>query len=311
MKIVFLGCTKFSEEILKSIIHKEGVDIEVIFSIPQKFNISYSDTPVENTNYANLSPYAKKLDVPFVEINSVKGQRLTDYAKLIANVSPDVILVMGWYYMIPNKIRELATYGAWGIHASLLPKYAGGAPLVWAIIKGEKEAGTTLFRMEDGDDDGDIIEQCSFDIVPTDYIKDVYDNATKASIKILKDVFAQEQKINFRKQNKELIEVFPQRSPNDGAIDWAMDSTQIHNFIRAQSKPYPGAWSKFEENGEKLTFWRAEIIEKPNSEIENVGEVLKIENNEFLVKTKDAYLRVYDWEFGDNELVSGKVLNHL
>ncbi len=106
--------------------------------------------------------------------------------------------------MVPKAIREIPTYGAWGIHASLLPKYAGGAPLVWAIIEGEKETGITLFKMDSGVDDGDIIEQRNFPIASTDTIKEVYDKATLASKKVLSTVFSKNYILNFKKQDKVL-----------------------------------------------------------------------------------------------------------
>ena len=72
------------------------------------------------------------------------------------------MLFIGWYYIVPKSLRSLAKYGAWGIHASLLPKYAGGAPLSWAIINGEKKTGVTLFKLESGIDNGDIFSfRCS------------------------------------------------------------------------------------------------------------------------------------------------------
>ena len=257
MRIIFLGCTKFSKQILESISDIESIEIVGIFAIPQKFKISYSAEPVTNTNYADLRPFAETLNIPFFEIDSVPGQRITDHTKFIAEAKVDVILVMGWYYMVPAKIRELAKYGAWGIHASLLPKYAGGAPLVWAIINGEKETGVSLFQLSDGVDDGDIIAQEKIDIAPEDTIKEVYAKATKASSGILQTVLGGTRDWCFTPQNKDEIEVWPQRNPKDGEINWGWDPERIHNFIRAQSKPYPGAWTNI--NGKKVTIWDAKI----------------------------------------------------
>ena len=160
---------------------------KVIFYIPKKFKIKIKGVKEEkiNSNYADLTQIAKKYNIPCYEVNSVNGKRLKDYKEIIKNLNLDLFLVLGWYYMISKEIRSLAKYGAWGIHASLLPKYAGGAPLVWAMIYGEKKSGITLFRMEDGVDDGDIIAQKSFDIDFNDTIKDVYDKATIASKEIL------------------------------------------------------------------------------------------------------------------------------
>jgi len=256
MKAIFLGCTKFSEEILRHLLSMENLEIIAIFSIPENFDISYSEKKVNNSNYADLSGYAKRAGIDYFLINSSKGDRITDYRSQISKYNADVMLVMGWYYMIPESVRSLIKNGAWGIHASLLPKYAGGAPLVWAIIEGEKESGVTLFRFEDGVDDGDIIKQRKFTIEPTDTIREVYDKATVASKSILTEIVTSGQ-FQFTPQNKTEIMVYPQRSPKDGEIDWGWSSVRINDFIRAQTRPYPGAWTII--NNKKVTIWDASI----------------------------------------------------
>ena len=256
MRIIFFGCTKYSEDLLKGLLEKK-LDIVGVFSIPKEFNISYSEEKVKNTNYANLKPISDKECIPFYEVDSVKGKKTSDYKKVIEDLKPDVILVLGWYFMVPKVIREIPTYGSWGIHASLLPNYAGGAPLVWAIIEGQKETGVTLFRMDSGVDDGDIIAQEKFSILQNDTIKDVYEKATKSSLKILDTVLNHEKELEFKPQNKAKIKIYPQRNPEDGLIDWSLEPKQIKNFIRAQTKPYPGAFTII--NGKKIIIWDASI----------------------------------------------------
>ena len=258
LKLVFLGCTKFSEEILSELISKvDNAEIKLIFSTPKKFKISYSKKKVKNFNYSNLEHIAKKNNIDYYQINHEKGENITDFYKTILSVKPDIILVMGWYYMVPKKIRETAKLGAWGIHASLLPDYAGGAPLVWAIINGEKKTGVSLFKLENGVDDGDIISQKEFDIKENDNINDVYKKATKASKKILLEILGTTKDYKFKPQDKSKIKIYPQRKPEDGEINVNWSADKIHDFIRAQTKPYPGAF--FIINGKKITIWDAKI----------------------------------------------------
>ncbi len=240
LRFAFLGATNYSKELLLFLI-ENGLEPTMIFSIPEEFDISYSEKKVKNINYADLKSIAKEYKIDYYEVNS-SDKKLNDYNEIIKNKNLDLLLVLGWYYMIPKKTRELTTYGAWGIHASLLPKYAGGAPLNWAIINGEKETGVTLFRMEDGVDDGDIIAQKSYSIEYEDTIKEVYVKATDASKKILNKVLHNINNVVFKAQNKKNIEVYPQRKPEDGEIDFSKTSIELYNFIRAQSSPYPGAF---------------------------------------------------------------------
>jgi len=254
MKIVFLGATNFSSELLKHLLDN-ALKIERVFTIPQEFSISYSDKKVRNYNYANLHELAGQYNIPCHEIESGEGKRITDYYDELIALQPDVILVLGWYYMVPKKIRDTARYGAWGIHASLLPKYAGGAPLVWAIINGETETGVTLFKLDDGVDDGDIIAQQKIPISYTDTIREVYAKATEASKAILFNTLTNSSDIRFTSQDKSKIEIWPQRSPDDGEIDLDWPAEKIYNFIRAQAPPYPGAFIRTAD-GKKI------IIEK-------------------------------------------------
>ncbi|WP_419765652.1 MAG: methionyl-tRNA formyltransferase [Arcobacter sp.] len=254
VSFAFLGATKYSKKLLLNLIKNNFIP-KVIFAIPEEFTISYSTEKVKNVNFSNLKKIAQRHNIRYYEIDSVEGERLNDYNALVKDLNLDLILVLGWYYMIPRSTRMLTKYGAWGIHASLLPKYAGGAPLNWAIINGEEKTGVTLFRMEDGVDDGDIIAQESFPIRYTDNIGDVYKRATKVSKKLLVDVLKNIENINFIPQDKSKIEVYPQRKKEDGEIDLKKNSNDLYNFIRAQSSPYPGAYLKTID-GKKL------IIEK-------------------------------------------------
>jgi len=259
MKTVFLGSTKFSEELLLHLLNNR-VSVDLLFTIPREFSISYSDKSVTNYNHSDLQVIAQEFRIPCFEIESGKKQHITDFTEEIRKVTPDVILVMGWYYMVPQTIRDLAKYGAWGIHASMLPDYAGGAPLVWAMIEGRKKTGITLFKLADGVDDGDIIAQKEIDIDDNDTISEVYDKVIEKSKDLLLINLQNIENIKFTPQDKSKIKVYPQRKPEDGEIDLSWPAKQIYDFIRAQSAPYPGAFIRTTD-GKKIIIEKAKISE--------------------------------------------------
>lgn len=260
MRIAFFGCTAFSESMLRALLKFKQHEVVAIFSIPREFSISYSTKPVVNSNYSDLKPFALNLNIPFFEVNSVKGSRTIDFEKDLKKMDLDVILVMGWYYMVSENIRNLAKLGAWGIHASLLPAYAGGAPLVWAMIEGQSKTGVSLFKLSDGVDDGDIIEQLDFSIEHQDTIREVYEKAIIASEQIISKVFGNASYNLLPKvQDKSQIKVYPQRKPEDGKVDWTWEPERINRFIKAQTKPYPGAWTII--GNKKIMLWDAEVTE--------------------------------------------------
>lgn len=287
LSFAFFGTTNYSKELLLFLLEKDLVP-KVIFSIPQEFNISYSNEKVKNTNYAELKSISNKYNILYYEIDSVNGKRTKDYETIIKELNLDLILVLGWYYMIPKSIRELAKYGAWGIHASLLPKYAGHAPLNWAMIYGEEKAGVTMFRMEDGVDNGDIISQKSFSIEYEDSIKEVYAKATTASKEILLNILSDIKNVRFAPQNKESIEIHPPRTPQDGEIDWNKSAVEIYNFIRAQTLPYPCAYSTINDRVIKII--DAKIVEKVK--INDVLGKITSYKNKTVVTTKDGFIEI-------------------
>jgi methionyl-tRNA formyltransferase len=226
--------------------------------MPRKFSISYSKEPVENVIHRDFGELAKANNIPLIETDG----RVIKYKHILEEINPDLILVIGWYHIIPKEIRDIAKLGCVGIHGSLLPSYRGGAPLVWAIIKGEEKAGVSLFYFSDKIDAGDIIAQKEFDIVTEDTIKTVYDKATSAAIEVINKyipmiALGTAPRI---KQDESKATIFPQRTPEEGLIDWTKSVKEIKDFIRAQTKPYPGAFTFIKDR--KVIIWDADVIEK-------------------------------------------------
>lgn len=262
MKIVFLGATKFSESILDALL-KEEHEIVAIFTIPRDFKISYSEKLIHNSNYADLNAFAKQHDISCTTLDTISRETLQNHADAIKALKPDVILAMGWYHTVPKSIREHSTYGAWGIHASLLPAYAGHAPLVWAMIEGQQETGVTLFRFTSVIDGGDVIAQNKIKIMHEDTIASVYERATTASIELICETLRAPENIVFKEQDPSLMQKYPPRTPEDGEINLNDTAENIYNFIRAQSAPYPGAFIKTKDN-KKIIIQNAEFAKNEN-----------------------------------------------
>jgi len=165
--------------------------------------------------------------------------------------------------------------GAAGLHASLLPKYRGGAPLVWATINGEAETGVTFFHFADGVDDGDIIGQARFAIDPEDDISSLLAKASNASIGLLSEYVpllgagTAPRKVQDHTQATSV----PQRKPQDGQINWhQLPARQAFDWVRAQTHPYPGAFTFLGE--EKVTIWRARLPQEPKTHSCAPGEIV-------------------------------------
>jgi len=266
MRVMFFGASELGYKCCQAVI-ESGHEVVAIITIPQKFSIKYKGDSerkkVTNVLFADFSNFKTLHNI---DVIAVEGN-LSEKFELIKEYDPELILVVGWYYNIPEKILSIPRLGSLGIHGSLLPKYRGNAPFVWAMINGEKETGVSLFYFDDGIDTGNIAAQISIPIEKTDTIKHILEKAEVASVKILKEtlpLLADGQLIP-RKQNHEEATSFAKRTPADGLIDWNLSIQQINDFIRAQTKPYPGAFTII--NNKKVIIWDA-CIEEMNDDLD-------------------------------------------
>lgn len=298
MRIVLMSATEFGFRCLETLLTMKQ-EIAAIYTLPKIFKISYSQKPVEIATHRSFKGIAKKHGVPFIEVK----KKMKEYEEQIRNFKPDFILVTGWYFIIPKTIRKIPPLGCAGVHASLLPKYRGGAPLTWAIIRGEKKAGVSFFYFEKGVDTGSIIAQKEIPITKKDDIKTLYQRATVAALKILEEhvPLIEKGKVCSRKQDERKATYFPQRNPEDGLINWNRSSLEIYNWIRAQTKPYPGAFF-FNDKGEMIRAWASKApskirkLPKGLKKAVKPGVVLNQDKKELKIATKNGYITITDWE---------------
>lgn len=181
--------------------------------------------------------------------------------KIIAALDFDVGFVCGWYWLLSESECGSDCAPLYGIHHSALPKLRGGAPVVWAIMRGDSVVGSTFFKISPGMDDGDIVLQIEHRIQPDDTITDVIDALQQKWLKKLPKLWKELAMGNVRliPQNHSAATYCSQRRPEDGLIDWRMAALDVHNFVRAQSWPYPGAYTHFQ--GAKIIVERTQLFE--------------------------------------------------
>ncbi len=165
--------------------------------------------------------------------------------EMIRDIRPDIGFVCGWYSLLDNEVLSFVPNGFWGIHNSLLPKYRGGSPLVWSIINGDECVGSTVFRISDGVDNGDVLLQARVKNELADTIETLLKKIEDSLLEALPDKW--KLLVNgcaeLTTQDESEATYCGQRIEADGNIDWSNDAVNIHNFIRAQSPPYPGAFT--------------------------------------------------------------------
>ncbi|MEZ0228236.1 MAG: methionyl-tRNA formyltransferase [Planctomycetota bacterium] len=259
MRILFLGASELGWECCRALLDA-GEPVVGIVTVPREFKISWSPGGVTNVRYRSFDDLAAGHRIPLLTMT----KKMSDPAlvQAVEDLRPDLMVVIGWYHLLPASFRAIAKLGAVGIHGSLLPRYRGGAPLVWAVIEGETRTGVTLFHLADGVDDGDVVAQADFAIDPDDEIADVIAKATRASVDVATRFvpLLGAGTAPRRRQDETLATSVPQRRPEDGLLDWSRHGVATaRNWIRAQSRPYPGAFTF--ADGERMTIWRAHVLD--------------------------------------------------
>lgn len=302
MRIVFIGSTSFGLRCLREAQSLIDCDIIGVVTAHQTFSISYRPEGVLNVLYTDIAGYCQRNNLPHIVMqHNMKDERLFN---MVRYWQPDIFLVAGWYHIIPKRWRDLAP--AYGLHASLLPDYSGGAPLVWAIINGEDLTGITFFKFDNGVDSGPIIGQAETIISHDDTIGTLYSRIEELSIELIKThlPLIAHGKAKMIPQDESKRRFFPQRSPDDGKIDWNQEANKIYNFIRAQTKPYPGAFTTLK--GKKITIWKAMLGKKQPNISCVAGEILTNATSTF-VNTGNGIIEVIEVTY-DRETFTGNGL---
>ncbi len=288
MRVVFIGASLFGKECLNSMLHMPDIELVGVVTAPRDFSISYNKQGVTNVLHADIGEICDNLNIPVSEIKD--GMKGDDLFNTVKSWQADIMIVAGWYHMIPKKWRDMAP--TYGLHASLLPDYSGGAPLVWAMINGEKETGITFFQFDDGVDNGPIVGQKRTPINEDDTIATLYARIEKLGLALLKDYLPK-----LANGTAELIEqdeskrrLVPQRKPEDGEINFLWDAEKIHNFIRAQTKPYPGAFFSF--NDYNISIWESSICKPDECIATEAGHVTNDGNSLFLGCSNSTALKI-------------------
>jgi methionyl-tRNA formyltransferase len=217
-------------------------------------------------------------------------------AKLFVKVyRPDILLSINYLFIIEPSLFSLARLYAINLHGSLLPKYRGRTPHVWAIINNEKETGVTAHIISEGCDEGDIILQHKFGITNemsgSDILVQFQEIYPKMVDQILYDI--ENNNVKTYKQDDSKATWFGKRTAESGLLNWDWQRERIHNWVRAQARPYPGAFTFY--NGVKITIHRIGFSDFgfkddfPNGYILNTNPLP-------IIKTPNGAVTLIDWD---------------
>ncbi len=230
-----MGTPDFALPALNAL-HQSDHAVELVITQP--------DRPVGRGRRISSPPVktaATALDLPLAQVPDMKHPAILDR---LGDIAPDILVVVAFGHRLPAAVLEIPALMPINIHASLLPRYRGPAPIQWAIINGETESGVTTMRMDTGMDTGDILMRAPTPIGPKESAGLLHDRlAAMGADLLLKTLSALEQgSLTPQPQNHDLATHAPMLSKADGRIDWAMPARSIERRIRGLD-PWPGAYA--------------------------------------------------------------------
>jgi len=248
LNLVFCGTPAFAVPTLEKLV-SEGFRIALVVTQPDRpkgRGLELVASPVKQS--------ALRLDLPITQPDKIKTN--DEFRAQLTAVKPDAIIVVGYGRIIPQWMLDLPPLGNINLHASLLPKYRGAAPIQWAIAQGETVSGNTTMRIDAGLDTGDILLQKEMAIATEDTTETLSPRLAVMGADLMVETLQglQAEKIRPRPQDHEQATLAPILKKDDGIIDFALSATQIFNRLRG-FQPWPGASTIF--RGKKLQVWSA------------------------------------------------------
>jgi methionyl-tRNA formyltransferase len=181
---------------------------------------------------------------------------------LVRKLEPELVFVVGWSQLVRDPFIAVAREGVFGMHPTLLPRHRGRAPIPWAILSGLARTGVTLFEIVDETaDSGSIVGQAVVEIAPDDTATTLFDRLAQAHVELVREYVPQILAGTAPRVPQDPLRAssWPRRTPADGIIDWETRASYLHDWVRAQTRPYPGAFTFLGD--EKVIVWRARPVE--------------------------------------------------
>ncbi|MGI6697388.1 MAG: methionyl-tRNA formyltransferase [Clostridia bacterium] len=280
MKIVFMGTPDFALASLDKLIDG-GYEIAAVVTQP--------DRPKGRGK--KLTPPPVKERALEAGLRVLQPERVKDsgFIEALKELSPDIIIVVAYGQILPEKIINLPAMGCINVHASLLPKYRGAAPINWCIINGESRTGVTTMYMDKGMDTGDILLQRETEIGENETAGELHDRLAALGADLLLETLEglQRNEVERKAQDHSAATYAPQLDRETGRVDWNSDAKSIYNLIRG-TNPWPGCYTVYK--GERMKLWEAKVLEQKSRG--TAGKVLEAGHGGMLVQAGSGTLLV-------------------
>lgn len=280
MKVIFMGSPDFAVGALQSIIDA-GYDVTAVVTQPDK-----EKGRSKELQYTPVKECALKNNIPVLQPKRIKSKEAVEE---LSKYEADIFVVAAFGQILSAEILSMPKYGCVNIHASLLPKYRGAAPIQWAIIDGEKETGITIMQMDEGIDTGDILLQEKVDILDTDTGESLFDKLAECGARLIVKALPliEEGSLTPVKQDDSMSCYAKMLTKDMGLLDFKKDAEMLARLVRGLNS-WPSAYTYYKQK--TLKIWEAVVCVMPSG-MKNVlpGTVVDVSKDSFTISTgKDA-----------------------
>jgi len=244
VRIVFMGTPDFAVPCLERLLDDD--EVLAVFSQPDKpqgRKMALTPPPVKQTALAH--------GIPVWQPEKLKGNE--EVMNLLRELAPELIVVVAYGRILPKELLELPKYGCINVHASLLPKYRGAAPIQWAILNGERETGVTTMQMDAGIDTGDMLLQETMPIPEDMTAGELFEQLSELGAETLSRTITllEQGKLAPQKQDEAQASHAPMLTKAHSPMDWSRTTQELHNQVRGLN-PWPGALTEYESKRLKI-----------------------------------------------------------
>lgn len=280
MRIIFMGTPDFSVGTFEALI-AAGHDIVLAVTQPDK--------PKGRGGKMQYSPVKEKALEHGIPVFQPKKVREAECVDRLRAYEADIMVVIAFGQILPKEILEMTRYGCVNVHASLLPKYRGAAPIQWAVINGERVSGVTTMKMDEGLDTGDMILKTEVTLDEKETGGSLFDKLSEAGASLCVETLRaiEEGTATFEKQGETTTEYARMLHKDMGSIDWKKDAQSIERLIRGLN-PWPSAYTRWD--GKVMKLWEADVVAQNRQAVP--GTVVSVEKDSFSVQTGDGLLKV-------------------
>jgi len=283
MRILFMGTPDFAIPSLRILLEHDYTVVSVVTA---------PDRPRGRGQEIAFSPikeFALGRKLPVLQPENLKDPEFTAAVKAL---QPDLIVVVA-FRILPKEVFSIPSLGSFNLHASLLPKYRGAAPMNWAIMNGDAETGVTTFFLQEKVDTGSVILQARVRIGPDETAGELHDTLADVGAEIVLQTvrLIERRAVILRQQNDSQATPAPKIFKDDCRIDWRQPSLRVHNFVRGLS-PYPCAWTT--HGGKVLRIYRTQLSQDPVAQRKAPGTVVEVTRKSLRVGTADGTIAILE-----------------